>query len=231
MLKKNNVRAVFFDLDDTLYLEKDFATSGFRAVADYLAVKYNLKQSNIFNILESDFKRGVRGINFNLLLKKLNLPAQELKKLITIYQNHNPEISLYKDAKIILKCFTKNKKIKTGLITDGPVKMQKNKIKALKIDKIFDVAVFSDSLGKKYRKPHIKPFITALKKTQTKPQEAIYVADNPGKDFIGAKKIGIFTIRIIKKGGLYGKIKETINNKADLDIFTLIKLRKLCVKK
>ena len=84
MKKLNNLKAIVFDLDDTLYPEMEFVMSGFRAVAKYLAKKYKLSSSKIFNILKSDFKKGIREKNFNFLLEKLNLSKKELKSLIKI---------------------------------------------------------------------------------------------------------------------------------------------------
>ena len=225
MKKLNNVEAIIFDLDDTLYPEKEFVMSGFQTVVKYLSKEYKLKQSKIFNILKTDFEKGIRGKNFNLLLEKLNLPKKELKKLITLYRNHKPQIKLYSDAKKILKCFVKNKKIKLGLISDGPIKTQRNKLRALNIDNIFDVITLSDSIGKRYRKPHQILFEIILKKLKIKPNKAIYVADNPQKDFIGAKRVGLLTIRIKRKNGVYSHIKETKKNKADLALTNLLQIK------
>lgn len=231
MFKNKNIKAIIFDLDDTLYPEKEFIESGFWAVGKYLASKYKLPRINLYNILETDFKRGNRGKNFNLLLDRVNLPRKELKQLISIYRNHKPRIKLHKDAAEILTYFIKDKRMKLGLISDGIVNTQKNKLRTLKLNTVFDVIVLSDVFGKKYRKPNAKPFEVILKKMKVKPEEAIYVADNPQKDFIGAKRLGIFTIRIKRKGGVYEKVEETINNRADLAIYDLIKLKKICTQK
>jgi putative hydrolase of the HAD superfamily len=231
MFKGINTKAILFDLDDTLYPEREFVISGFKVVSKYLANKYKLKASNILHILVNDFKKGVRGKNFDLLLKKFNLPQEDLKELIVIYRNHEPKIKLYSDAEEIIKYLSKDKKIKIGLISDGPIDVQRNKIKILKLDKLFDVIILSDFFGKRYRKPHPKSFREALTKLDVKPEEAVYVADNLQKDFIGAKKMGIFTIRIKRKEGIYKEVKETISNRADFTFTNLLKLKSLCLKK
>ena len=230
MKKINELKAVIFDLDDTLYPEKEFVVGGFQAVTKYLAKRYKLKQSKIFDILKSDFEKGIRRKNFNLLFEKLNLPEKELKEIITVYRNHKPKIKLYPDAKKILKYLSKNKKIKFGVISDGPIKMQRNKITALGIKNYFKVVTLSDRWGTKYRKPHKKSFKITIKKLKVKPREVIYVADNLQKDFIGAKKLGILTIRIKRKKGIYSHIKESKKNRADLTIANLCQIKKLCLK-
>ncbi len=51
------IRLVIFDLDDTLYNERDFVYSGFMEVATYLSNKYGIDKNILFddmvNILNS----------------------------------------------------------------------------------------------------------------------------------------------------------------------------------
>jgi len=230
MKETKNIKAMIFDLDDTLYPESEFVMGGFLAVARYLAQNYKLDKLRIFNILKSDFKKGSHGKNFNSILEKFNLSEKELKKLISIYRNHKPKIKLFPDAEKLLK-HLQHEKIKMALISDGPIETQKNKIEALKVKRCFQVITLSDELGIDYRKPSVRPFNLTLKKLLVKPSEAVYVADNPQKDFIGAKKLGVSTIRIKRKRGIYENVTETIDNRADLTISSLLKLKNLCSKK
>jgi len=220
------IKVIIFDLDDTLYPEREFAMSGFKKVSRYLAKKYKLSFSAVFNILKNDFDAGIRGKNFNLLLKKLKLSQPELKNLINIYRNHKPEIKLYPDAKKILN-FLKNRKFKIALISDGRTKTQKNKLKSLKINNVFNPIIVSDSFGRKYRKPHQKTFLIALKKLGVKPQEAVYIADNPAKDFIAPKKLWMPTVRIKRPGGEYENVRFKKKNDAELIINNLVELKRL----
>lgn len=224
MKETKNIKAVVFDLDDTLYPEYEFVMSGFLATAKYLSKKYKLNSLRIFNILKSDFKKGVRGRNFNSLFKKFNLPEKEIKKLIYVYRNHEPQMKLFSDAEKLL-AYLQSRKIKIALISDGFIRSQENKIKALKIKKYFQAITLSDKLGINYRKPSTKPFNLTLRKLSVKPSEAVYVADNPQKDFIGARKLGLTTIQIKRAGGIYGQVEVTRENKADLVINSLSQLK------
>jgi len=49
-------------------------------------------------------------------------------------------------------------------------------------------------------------------------EEAIYIGDNPYKDFIGAKKIGIPTVRILQPGREYYKVRLDKEYEADYEI-------------
>lgn len=221
----NKIKAVIFDLDDTLYPEREFVLSGFWEIAEYLKKGYGLGKSKVFSFLKSDFENGVRGKNFNRLIIENNLPKKELKKMIRIYHAHKPKIKPYSDAEKILKYIKKNRRLKTAIISDGPVEVQENKIKALKIKSYFNVIILSDRLGKKYRKPHAQPFKAALKRLKLKPKEAIYIGDNPKKDFIGAKKLGMATVRIKRGCGEYDYLGT--NHNAKYEISSLLQLKEI----
>jgi FMN phosphatase YigB (HAD superfamily) len=77
----------------------------------------------------------------------------------------------------------------------------------LGIESCFDAVVFSDEFGAEHRKPSPRPFRLALRRLRVKAHETVYVADNPGKDFLGAKKVGIRTVRVRAPGSLYSTLE------------------------
>ena len=92
----SNLQAVLFDLDNTLYPEEEFVTSGFRAVADCLAEYKNLDaetlQKRMLHLLHAQGRRRV----FNTLLAELNLDSPVwLRTLLMVYRSHRPAISLF----------------------------------------------------------------------------------------------------------------------------------------
>jgi len=187
------LKAVIFDLDDTLYNEKDFVHSGFKAVAKYLA-KFGLDKRNLFqNMLELLNTNG-RGRIFDDVLKRYDLYSDvNVNILLYIYRYHCPDIKLSKEAIEILK-FLRNKGIKTGIITDGIAAVQKNKVKSLGLNELMDLIVYTDLLGTHCWKPSQIPFQVALNILHVLPKNAVYIGDNPQKDFEGANKAGIRTI-------------------------------------
>jgi len=68
----------------------------------------------------------------------------------------------------------------------------------------FDVIITSADVG--YRKPHPKIFLAALEKIGVKPFEAVFIGDDPIRDILGAKNVGMKTILIKHKEKDY-KIK------------------------
>jgi putative hydrolase of the HAD superfamily len=215
------IKLVLFDLDDTLYQEKQFVMSAFKSISKYLSKKYNIKYDKIFKILKDDFNKGLRKKNFNVLIKKLQLIDEDVDYLVRIYRNHKPEISLYNDAEYILNKLKKT--IKLGLVTDGYIATQQNKISSLKIKNYFDVIIINspkDNIDKK----NPKIFNKIIKKLKVNPKDTVYVGDNPLKDFIASKKIGIHTVRIKRKSGEYSKFKVEGSIDADFVISNLNEL-------
>lgn len=207
-------------MDDTLYPEKEFVLSGFKEVSKYISNEYKIDNEKVFSILKKDFDKGIRKKNFNELLKKLDLKQNILQDLINIYRDHKPDISLYSDAEIVLN--KPYKKIKLGIITDGYPQTQKNKIQGLGIENFFDEIIINDI--RKENKLETKSFIKMLLKLGTKPNESIYIGDNPLRDFPAAKKVGIHTVRIKRKDGVYSNIKIRKIDRSEYKIKNLLKL-------
>ncbi|MFA7715233.1 MAG: HAD family hydrolase, partial [Candidatus Paceibacterota bacterium] len=183
------IKAIIFDLDDTLYPEREAVESGFKAVSRYISNKHGLDYNMVLNVLVEGFKEGLRKKNFDIFLENLGIEDESIFDLVEIYRGHNPiSIFLYPDAKKVLEWA--KEKFKIGLITNGPEIFQNNKISALGIREYFDKIFISGALGEDYCKPSKKPYDIILNKLKVKPEEAVYVGDNPLKDFIGARESG-----------------------------------------
>lgn len=209
------IKAVIFDLDDTLYDEFTYVQSGFEKVSVYIENKYSVSKSDFFNSLINDLKRNGRGHTFNNVLTKFNIYDEGLVyKLVHIYQRHKPNIKLYSNAEELLIQIKKIGK-KTGIITDGTSIMQKNKVESLGIKKYMDVLIYTDEYGIEYWKPNTFSFEKCLKEFSTKPKEMVYIGDNPKKDFYGANKLSINTIRILK--GSYSN--SVVKKEYDADFY------------
>jgi putative hydrolase of the HAD superfamily len=64
-------------------------------------------------------------------------------------------------------------------------------------------------LGSRARKPSSRPFSAVLDLLGVAAEDAVYVADNPVKDFLGANRIGMGTIRIRHSQGLYAGLEPS----------------------
>lgn len=191
---KKEIKGVILDLDDTLYGEKEYVKSGFKAVEMFLKI------DGASDALYDKFLNGEKAIDVYLNeIGKKNL----IKECIDIYRNHIPAITLYKgvnEAIIELK----NKGIKVGIITDGRPNGQRNKIIALGLDKLIDDIIITDELGgEQFRKPCDIAFRIMQRRWKIPFENIIYVGDNLHKDFQAPKQLGMQWKYIQNKEGLY----------------------------
>lgn len=207
-------KLILFDLDDTLYKELDFVYGGFKEVCNYLANKYNKDEKELYkNTIDALNKYG-RGKIFNAICEKYNI-QENISELVRIYREAKPKLSLYEDAEFILK-YLKGKleddnlkllsdkveeSYNIGIITDGKASVQWNKIKLLELENMVDKIIVTDDYGIDHWKPNEFAYIEMLKYFDCKQEQCVYIGDNPNKDFIGARKVGIRTIRVIREIG------------------------------
>lgn len=195
------LKAILFDLDDTLFLERDFVESGFSAVSNYLSSHYQLNKDDVFDELWNMFCSGRRGDLFNEIINSYSNLNITVKDLIKVYHQHIPKIKPIYGVIPLLDYLMKKQKL--GLVSDGYLEVQKNKFSSLDLHKYFNSVLFTDELGRNNWKPSIVPFEKTLDTLNVNPTESVYIADNPEKDFKGPNKLGINTIRIRIEGGEY----------------------------
>jgi len=194
-------RCVVFDLDDTLYLERDYVRSGLAAVGEYVRDTFDLQ--GFQDLAWEAFKSGARGDIFDQALARSGLERTDelIRDLVRQYRTHPPRIALQADAEV---CLTKLQgDFKLGLVSDGPIESQRAKIEALGLDAWIQESVLTAELGPEFAKPHPRAFREIEQTFGIGGSECMYVADNPAKDFDGPKSLGWRTVRIRRPGGLY----------------------------
>jgi putative hydrolase of the HAD superfamily len=216
---------VVFDLDDTLYPEREFVLSGFGAVGDLLRRRHDL--TGFADVAAGLYCAGVRGNIFDATLERLGFRHDDdlIRALVAAYRDHIPRISLYDDARWALDHFGARGKI--GLLTDGFLSTQQRKTAALGIAPIFDAIVYSDAFGRASWKPSPVPYRTMSVRTGCAAAGSVYVSDNPAKDFVTAKALGWLTVRILRQGGEYSRVRVEGSHEAHHQISSLYDLEPL----
>jgi putative hydrolase of the HAD superfamily len=219
---------VVFDLDDTLYLEREYVRSGFEAVG--LWVEQNLGLPAFAERAWSMFEEGFRRSIFNMLLLESGCdPAPSLiRQMVAVYRTHWPRISVLPDAAHCLASLHGNALL--ALISDGPVDSQRRKIHALRVAHYFEMVIFTDVWGDAFSKPHRRAFL--LVQSSLKPADGrfIYVADNPKKDFLAATALQWETVRVRRPEGLHAACDAQLGAAADIELSDLWHLRDLVCK-
>ena len=191
-----SLKALIFDLDDTLYPERDFVYGGYRAVAEQVYTDHRI---DIESTLRLQFEQGARHNVFGMALKGLAVDERYLRRLVDIYRRHRPILRPYVGIATLAEF--RKAGLKVALLTDGLPLVQQSKVASLGIEHLFDVIVYSHELGgHETWKPSTVPYERCLRELHVRGPETVYVADNPAKDFRGARELGIWTIRVRQPG-------------------------------
>ncbi len=214
------LRAVVFDLDDTLYPERSYVLSGFHAVAIWAEEQLGIARHSGFAVFKQLFETGVRGNSFDQWLDMFGLAsAERVQQMIDVYREHIPEIVPFPDVRGMLT--TLRSSYRLGLVTDGYLSVQQRKLEALGIRCYFDGVVFSDELGPSAWKPSPQPFLLMSERLGVSASAAVYIADNPQKDFLGARRAGLGSVRIRHVEGLHARREPiSMDYASDLEITT-----------
>ena len=187
-------RVVVFDLDDTLYLERDFVRSGFAAVGGWLRAHYGVGD---FEARAWDlFLAGRRGDVFDRALPELGLDPQPalIRRLVGVYREHLPRIRLERAAADLLAALSG--RCRLAVLTDGYRDTQRRKIAALGLDPLCRPIVCTDQWGREHWKPSPRGFLHIQQALEAPPERCIYIGDNPAKDFRAPKALGWRTLRL-----------------------------------
>lgn len=192
-----HLKGVIFDLDDTLYNERNYVRSGFNTIGKAFPQFKDLSEK-----LWKAFTDGKPAVD--VVVSELGLQKEKYKqKFLEIYRCHKPDIKLNENVYEVLSKLKKDNK-KLGLITDGRPEGQHNKIEALGIADFFNKIIITDELGGyDYRKPNPLAFNIMKKSLNLRYEDMCYIGDNINKDFVAPEKLGIISVHLNNFYGLY----------------------------
>ena len=190
------IKAVFFDLDNTLIdflrMKKMSIEAGITAMIDAglkfdkqklvkklykLYDKYTMEDPLIFQrVMVAEFG--------NIDYKALANAIVAYRKVRASFLEPYPQVHA-----TLLKPISKG--IRIGIISDAPRLKAWIRLANMKISDYPSVVVTYDDTKK--LKPHDLPFKVALKRLKLKPKECLMVGDRPDRDIKGAKKNGMHT--------------------------------------
>lgn len=181
------VRKTFvFDLDDTLIPEIDYLKSAFLEIA----LVTDPENKNLYDEMYQWYQNK-ENVFLQLQKQYQNISILDLKNR---YRNHFPNFNPMSENRELL-IELKKKGHFLGLITDGFSVTQRNKIKALDIETLFDLIVISEEFGsEKPNKANYSVF------HQFGTHENYYIGDNVSKDFIAPNALGWTTVCLLDNG-------------------------------
>lgn len=208
-----------FDLDDTLYDELSYVDSGFRAVAQFLTDAFQVKYDAAYQSMKYRVARG-RDRIFDDILSEFGLYSRKnVRRCLSVYRLHKPSIALYPEADA---CLTRFADWPLYIVTDGNKLVQHNKLEALGLKKRVRRYFITHRFGLRNAKPSPYCFHKICEAERVEPQQVVYIADNPNKDFVGIKPLGFPTVRVLT--GQHRSVTKPAEYGADFIISSLQEL-------
>lgn len=212
-------QCIVFDVDDTLYLERDYVRSGLKALDRWLRREHGLR--GFYTTANTLFEEGLRRVIFDEALGQLDLrpTPQLIDEMVRIYRLHEPQIELLPDARRCLQGLQNS--FQLAALTGGPPESQHAKVEALGLTHWCLPIIYAGLKGARLDKPHPRPFLELERRSGFSGSDCIYVSDNPTKDFVAPLSLGWAVARIRRPQSLHFELPtpEGIPEFADLDEF------------
>ncbi len=219
------IKAVLFDLDNTLIdffrMKTESSNAAIKAMIDAgLPVKeekaieilselfkeYGIEDQTIF---QKFLEKTIKKIDYKILSNGIAAYRRVQFGFLFPYPHVRSTLVKLKEKNLIL-----------GIVSDAPRMRAWLRLAEMNMTHYFDVVVTLDDTGK--LKPSKMPFEKALKELKLKPEEILFVGDNPERDIFGAKEVGMKTCL-----AKYGQKFFSKKIKADFEIKDINELQKI----
>jgi HAD superfamily hydrolase (TIGR01549 family) len=198
-----NVKAILFDIDDTLYDRNLAQIKTVELIVQSLPSLFNhLKMARITEaflesdrITTNDFNAGAPSTNLRdsrskLFLRLLGISESHAERITEMYVHQYPRCNtpVAGAVQLVKKL---SKKYQIGAVSNGLPDVQYTKLETLGLKNMLSCIVLSEEIG--IRKPDAGIFLHAVRLLGRQPAECLFVGDSYTSDIIGAKKVGMRT--------------------------------------
>ena len=188
---------LIFDLDDTLYPERQFIRSGFAAVAADVERRFGVPRRAALATLIGALRRKERGQALQAMCRAHQLSADLVPGLVDIIRGHAPRLRL-PDANARVLHDARARGFRLGVLTNGMPAVQARKAAALGIAALVDEVVFAEDWGSGRGKPEPESFEVLLARLRVPACASVFVGDDPWCDIFGARRAGMRTILVCR---------------------------------
>ncbi|WP_327460392.1 HAD family hydrolase [Sphingomonas sp.] len=186
---------LIFDLDDTLYVERTYVQSGFRAVAAWGERRFGWPAEQSYGSMLETLDREGRGAVFDEWLAAHGRRSATLvAEAVRTYRQHEPDIQLAPEAAELLRRY---RRWPLYLVTDGHKLVQLRKVQALAIEPLFRKVFITHRYGIANAKPSTLCFERIRSRERCDWRDMVYIGDNPAKDFVNLRPLGMRTVRVL----------------------------------
>lgn len=193
------IKAVFFDIDDTLYDTSSFAKLARRAAINAMIdAGLPLEFNKAYQLLTEIIKE--KGSNydkhFNILTKRVFGEEKPLLIALGMITYHNVKFALLRVFPNTMSTliYLKSQGYHLGVISNGITIKQWEKLIRLGLHHFFDEVVTSQEAG--VEKPDKKIFELAINKMGCKAEKSVMIGNNFQDDILGAINAGMSAILV-----------------------------------
>jgi putative hydrolase of the HAD superfamily len=215
------IRAVLFDLDNTLFDHQASATAGLAEFLKHLGAEHSEDLTlSWFEIEQASYDRFLRReITFHeqrrerlrwfLPFARVAVPESDrmLDELFRIYlSNYQDAWTAFPDAFSALLGLREDR-VPVSVVTNGNDDQQRAKIKKIGLEPLVDRIFTSELTG--HAKPAPEAFLGPCKDLKVSPAQTLYVGDNYTVDIEGARNAGLQAVHLVRessppKGSIQG---------------------------
>ena len=197
------LKAVIFDIDDTLYSYRDANDYAMPAVVSYAERELGVEGA----VFLSQYQRAMeeqlsahsatagchsRAIRFQMTLEAMGLPLYHAAVLNDLYWNTFLEVIRPFPEVVAFMSALKSRGIRLGVGSDMTADWQLKKLHQLGLLELLDFVVTSEEAG--VEKPESGLFSLCAKKAGCAPEECLFIGDNLKKDVQGARNAGMHAL-------------------------------------
>ena len=176
---------VLFDLDGTLVDSGEIILSSFRHATKTVLAR---------EIPDEVLAAAVGGSNIYDQMRAFD--EERADELVRVYREHNEplhdDLEAFEGVEHVLARL-KEEGRQLGIVTAKRRRTVELAFAILPLERYFDVVVTSEQT--EHHKPHPEPFLTALERLGSRPEEAAFVGDSPF-DMGAGKAAGVFTVAV-----------------------------------
>ncbi|MCS6800697.1 MAG: HAD family hydrolase [Chloroflexota bacterium] len=187
-----SIRAIFFDLDDTLCDTVGSQPARARFALARLASadpRFDLDALVADAVAAMDGQHSRRGIDH--VLARLGLAGTALAaEIVETFRSCYAPIVPTPGARDTVRRLARRYRL--GIISNDEERFQRGKLRHLGLDCFMEIVMCSDQAGA--RKPDPRIFTAALAAADLSPLEAVYVGDHPLLDIAAARGVGLWTV-------------------------------------
>jgi putative hydrolase of the HAD superfamily len=203
---RSKLKAVLFDIDDTLYSTTEFAEQARRNSIEAM-IRMGLRVDpeaalkelrEVISEFASNYDR-----HYDKFLRRLppdavgdvNPALLVAAAVVAYHETKFRQLHPFRDAVEALAILHRKTDLILGVLTEGLEVKQAEKLVRLELYPYLDPkAIFiSDQVG--ISKPNPKLYRYALEKLELRPKQVMYVGDNPMNDIVPAKEVGMIAVR------------------------------------